>query len=261
MTAPALSIAGLRVAYGPQVVLDDVSFDVADGEFVSVLGPSGSGKSTLLGVLTGGVAAQAGALAVRGEPVHRLDPAAFAYMPQTDVLLPWRRVIDNATLGLEARGVRRARARETVAPMFAEFGIAGTERLYPAQLSGGMRQRVALLRTVAQHRGLLLLDEPFGALDAITRAELQRWIVGMWERHRWTVVLITHDIREAILLSDRVLVLSQKPARVLEDIRVPREGHRTEEFLHRPDIAAIESRLLGALLPAASTTGTGPAPC
>jgi ABC-type nitrate/sulfonate/bicarbonate transport system ATPase subunit len=142
-------------------------------------------------------------------------------MPQRDALMPWRRIIDNATLGLEVQGMRRAQAREKVMPLFAEFGLSGFERHYPAQLSGGMRQRVALLRTVAQQRPMLLLDEPFGALDALTRARMQHWLARMRTHHGWTVLLITHDVREAVLLSDRVYVLTPRPASISRQYEIP----------------------------------------
>ena len=131
-----------------------------------------------------------------------------------------RRIIDNATLGLEVQGMSRQAARSKVRPLFAEFGLAGFEEHYPAALSGGMRQRAALLRTVVQERPMLLLDEPFGALDALTRSRMQIWLSEMWRRHRWTVLLVTHDVREAVLLSDRIHLLSPRPARVIRDIDI-----------------------------------------
>jgi len=249
---PRLEITDLRVGFDSTPVLDQLSLSVGSGEFVSILGPSGSGKSTLLSVLTGGLSAQAGEISIDGTRITHSDPSTFSYMPQRDSLLPWRRILDNATLGLEIGGMPRKQARRKAAPLFAEFGIAGSEQRYPRQLSGGMRQRVALLRTVVQGKDLLLLDEPFGAVDAITRAELQRWVAQMWETHRWTVVLITHDIREALLLSDRVLVLGGQPARVAHEVTVPRTGPRDLDFLTEPHIVALERELYRALLPEAS---------
>jgi len=167
-------------------------------------------------------------------------------MPQGDALMPWRRIIDNTTLGLEVQGLSRTAARARVAPLFAEFGLAGFEHHYPAQLSGGMRQRAALLRTVVQQRPMLLLDEPFGALDALTRAQMQRWLATMWTRHRWTVLLITHDVREAVLLSDRIYVLSARPASVAHEFQVPLDHPR--HGIGSPALAAIEAEIMQTLL-------------
>ncbi|MBO1900962.1 ABC transporter ATP-binding protein [Leucobacter weissii] len=245
---PKLRASGLSHGFDGRAVLRDLDLSVRGGEFVSIIGPSGSGKSTLLSILTGGLRADAGALEVDGRPVERPDADAFAFMPQRDVLLPWKRIVDNAAFGLQLRGVPRAEARRRVASLLAEFGLSGTERLYPRQLSGGMRQRVALLRTVVQERGLVFLDEPFGALDAITRLELQQWMARMWDRHRWTVVLVTHDIREALLLSDRVLVLAGRPAGIATQLQVPRDSRiRDRDFLLEPDVVRLEKQLLDAL--------------
>ncbi|TIV46708.1 MAG: ATP-binding cassette domain-containing protein, partial [Mesorhizobium sp.] len=149
---------------------------------------------------------------------------------------------------LEVQGMTRRAARERVAPLFAEFGLAGFERAWPAELSGGMRQRAALLRTVVQQRDMLLLDEPFGALDALTRAAMQRWLEGMWRSHHWTALLITHDVREAVLLSDRIYVLSARPARVVREVSVPLPRPRTEGTALAREAAAIEAGILDTLL-------------
>jgi len=143
-----------------------------------------------------------------------------AYMPQRDLLFPWRTVLDNTTLGLEVAGVRRREARARAQALFGPFGLAGFERARPDELSGGMRQRAALLRTVVQERSLLLLDEPFGALDSLTRSEMQAWLAEVWARYGWTVLLVTHDIREAVFLSDRVVVLTPRPATVRTQVNV-----------------------------------------
>lgn len=219
MSRPRLELKAVSKRFGDLAVLADISLSVRPGEFVSILGPSGAGKSTILQLLTGALVPDGGEMLCDGVP---LDPAShrFAFMPQRDALMPWRRIIDNAALGLEVQGMSRKAARAAVQPLFAEFGLAGFERHYPAQLSGGMRQRAALLRTVVQQRPMLLLDEPFGALDALTRARMQRWLSGMWMRHGWTVLLITHDVREAVLVSDRIYVLSQRPARILRHYEI-----------------------------------------
>ncbi|PZO80601.1 MAG: ABC transporter ATP-binding protein [Mesorhizobium amorphae] len=237
-----LALQNLRKAFGETPVLDGVSLHVAEGEFVSILGPSGAGKSTIFQALTGGTSADGGELLLDDRPLAP-KTAPFAFMPQRDALLPWRRILDNATLGLEVQGMGRAAAREKVRPLLAEFGLAGFEHHYPAQLSGGMRQRAALLRTVVQERAVLLLDEPFGALDALTRTGMQRWLETMWKRHRWTALLITHDVREAVFLSDRIYVLSARPARVVAEFAVPQARPRGIR-----DTADIEAAVLETLL-------------
>jgi ABC-type nitrate/sulfonate/bicarbonate transport system ATPase subunit len=242
---PRLELRRLRKDFGDLNVLADISLSVQAGEFVSILGPSGAGKSTIFKLLTGGLQADGGEVLFQGKALADAG-RPFAFMPQRDALMPWRRIIDNATLGLEVQSVSRQEARARVAPLFAEFGLEGFEQHYPAQLSGGMRQRAALLRTVVQNRDMLLLDEPFGALDALTRTAMQRWLQTMWERHNWTALLITHDVREAVFLSDRIYVLTGRPARVLREIDVPLPRPRRD--LASPAASAIEADILQTLL-------------
>ena len=225
-------------------VLAGVDLTAHEGEFVSVIGASGCGKSTLLEIIAGLQAPDQGEVLVDGVASAG---AKCAYMPQKDLLFPWRRVIDNVTLGLEVAGARRVEARQQVAPLLEAFGLAGFERSYPFQLSGGMRQRAALLRTVVQGRSLLLLDEPMGALDSLTRTDVQVWLGSVWEQYRWTVLLVTHDIREAVYLSDTVYVLSGRPARVLArmDVGLPRP--RSVGMMAAPEAAEMEGRLLATL--------------
>jgi putative hydroxymethylpyrimidine transport system ATP-binding protein len=229
---------------GPLSVLAGIDLMAHDGEFVSVIGPSGCGKSTLLEVIAGLQPPDQGEVLVDGVPSAG---AKCAYMPQKDLLFPWRRVIDNVTLGLEVGGVKRAEARELVAPLLDAFGLAGFEGSYPFQLSGGMRQRAALLRTVVQQRSLLLLDEPLGALDSLTRTDMQVWMESVWERYRWTVLMVTHDIREAVYLSDTVYVLSGRPARVIARAEVGLPRPRSVGMIAAPEVAEIEGRLLANL--------------
>ena len=246
MTDPKLTVDGVGLALGALPVLDGVSFDVAPGEFVSVVGPSGCGKSTLFNVVAGLVAPDRGRVLVDGaDATGRTDP--FAYMPQQDLLFPWRTVLDNTALGLEVAGVPRGEARRRAGELFAPFGLAGFERARPAELSGGMRQRAALLRTVVQDREVLLLDEPFGALDALTRTDMQGWLDGVRARFGWTVLLITHDVREAVRLSDRVVVLSPRPAAVRRVVPVPLPRPRPPEAVTDPAFAAVEAELHTAL--------------
>jgi ABC-type nitrate/sulfonate/bicarbonate transport system ATPase subunit len=242
-----LTLDGLVKAYGELPVLDGVSLAVAPGELVAVVGPSGCGKSTLFDIVAGLELPDAGRVLVDDtEATGRT--AAFAYMPQQDLLFPWRTVLDNTTLGLEVAGVRRRAARERARPLFAEFGLDGFEGARPEELSGGMRQRAALLRTVVQDRPVLLLDEPFGALDALTRTEMQIWLSRMHARFDWTVLLVTHDVREAVLLADRVVVLAPRPTSVRRVVTVDLPRPRDLSVLTAPRFAAVEAELLGALV-------------
>lgn len=245
MSVPRLELRSVSKSFDQLAVLADISLSVHPGEFVSILGPSGAGKSTILQLLTGALRHDGGDILCAGAPLEA-NSHRFAFMPQRDALMPWRRIIDNATLGLEVQGMSRAAARERVLPLFAEFGLSGFERHYPSQLSGGMRQRVALLRTVAQQRSMLLLDEPFGALDALTRARMQRWLASMRVHHDWTVLLITHDVREAVFLSDRVYVLSPRPARISRHYDIPLPHPRPAAG--DKALSAIEAEILQTLL-------------
>ncbi|GAB2836594.1 ABC transporter ATP-binding protein [Actinocorallia aurea] len=242
-----LEIRGLNRSFDGVPVLKDLSLDVAEGEFVSILGPSGSGKSTTFFVLTGALAPTSGEVRVDGAQLSE-RPGRFAYMPQKDALLPWRKVLDNLTLGLEVAGMRRKEARRKVEPLLETFGLAGYEHSHPAQLSGGMRQRAALLRTVVQDREVLLLDEPFGALDALTRARMQQWLEKVRQEYGWTVLLITHDVREAVFLSDRVYVFSPRPATVVSCVEVDLPRPRTALAYADPAFSRIEGDLLKTLL-------------
>ncbi|MGC4107394.1 MAG: ABC transporter ATP-binding protein [Thermomicrobiales bacterium] len=228
--------------------LEDISFEIADGEFVALIGPSGSGKSTLLDIIAGLFAQTGGDVALGGSVLSTRDRlGTSAYMRQRDLLLPWRTALDNAALALEVHGHSRQDARQKALARFPEFGLAGFDRAYPAQLSGGMRQRVAFLRTVLTERPLLLLDEPFGALDALNRVALQSWLLDLWERERQAVLLVTHDVDEAIFLADRVVVLTPRPGRIahIEPIALPRPRHR--EIVTSTPFLAHRAALLDAL--------------
>jgi ABC-type nitrate/sulfonate/bicarbonate transport system ATPase subunit len=215
--------------------LAGVSLHAARGELVAVVGPSGCGKTTLLELICGLQAPDAGEL--------QSEPAVL--MPQRDLLLPWLDALDNAALALRIAHVPRAQARERAAALFAELGLKGFERAHPSELSGGMRQRVAFVRTLLSGKPVLCLDEPFGALDAITRSEMQDWLVRALARAPRTVVLVTHDVEEAVLLADRVLVLSPRPGRVAGEIEIalPRPRGRTEAA-----VVALRERALGLLM-------------
>lgn len=247
MTAPILELRGIAHRFGDIDVLADISLNIAAGEFVSILGPSGAGKSTILRILTGGQRPDRGEILFEGTPLEEWR-RPFAFMPQRDALMPWRRILDNTTLGLEVQGMKRAEAKRRVLPLFAEFGLEGFETHYPSELSGGMRQRAALLRTVVQERPMMLLDEPFGALDALTRFGMQRWLEAMWTHHNWTAILVTHDVREAVALSDRIYVLSPRPARIVHEIEIGLPRPRTVAGPHQPQMTAIENTILELLL-------------
>ncbi len=228
--------------------LTDLSFDVRDREFVSLIGPSGSGKSTLLDIIAGLFAPSAGEIRLDDHPCStEMRLGRSSYMRQRDLLLPWRTALQNASLALEVHGVSRREAERMAADRFADFGLAGFENAYPAQLSGGMRQRVAFLRTVLANRPLLLLDEPFGALDALNRVTLQTWLLDLWEREPRAVLQVTHDVDEAIFLADRVIVLSSRPGRIVhvEDISLPRP--RVRAMVTDPAFLRHRIQLLDAL--------------
>ena len=234
----SVNVTRLAKAYDGRAVLGDVTFDVDPGQFVSIIGPSGSGKSTIFNMLAGLDTPDSGAV----------QAPRSAYMPQKDLLFPWRTVLENTALGLEVQGVPKREARAKAQELFPVFGLDGYEEARPAQLSGGMRQRAAMLRTVVQGHDLLLLDEPFGALDSLTRTGMQTWLQSMWLEYGWTVLMITHDIREAVYLSDRVIVLSNKPARIRCQIDVPLPRPRNLEIVTTPAFAAVEAELVGVLL-------------
>ncbi|MFE5476351.1 ABC transporter ATP-binding protein [Nocardia sp. NPDC055165] len=227
-------------------VLGGVSFAVRSGEFVTVIGPSGCGKSTVFNMLAGLESPDSGSVGFHTADGE--DTASHcAYMPQKDLLFPWRTVLDNTILGLRVQGVPKTEARRRARELFPIFGLSGFEDARPSQLSGGMRQRAALLRTVVQERELLLLDEPFGALDSLTRTEMQSWLQEVWQRYRWMVLMITHDVREAVYLSDRVIVLSARPATVRRELRIDLPRPRGLSMITAPEFVALEEELLAIL--------------
>jgi ABC-type nitrate/sulfonate/bicarbonate transport system ATPase subunit len=219
---------------GAVAALHDVHLRAARDEVLAVVGPSGCGKTTMLELICG----------LQAPDTGQLDCRPAALMPQRDLLLPWLSALDNAALASRLSGLTRARARATAAPLFAELGLAGFERARPHELSGGMRQRVAFLRTLLSGKPVLCLDEPFGALDAITRHEMQNWLAQTLGRQPRTVVLVTHDVEEAVLLADRVAILSPRPGRVLAEVVVAlaRPRLRTD-----PEVVALREQALIAL--------------
>ena len=228
--------------------LAGLTLSVGVGEFVALIGPSGSGKSTLLDIVAGLHTPDSGEILLDGEATtatQRLGRSA--YMQQRDLLLPWRTTVGNAGLGLEAAGTSRHEAERRAHAELWRFGLEGFGAVYPAQLSGGMRQRTAFLRTILPHKNLLLLDEPFGALDALTRAELQAWLADLWEQERSSVLLVTHDVEEAVFLADRVLVLTPRPGRLAHELTVSLPRPRMRPMLASPEFVRDRAALLTAL--------------
>jgi ABC-type nitrate/sulfonate/bicarbonate transport system ATPase subunit len=241
----ALARLGHRFENG-LVALRDVDLTVAPGEFVSIVGPSGCGKSTVLRILAGVLTPTTGQVSIDDVDV-RGRPGSAAYMAQKDLLLPWRRAIDNALLGSEIDRTDGAAARERALAWFERFGLGGFEQAWPHELSGGMRQRLALLRTFLFRRDVLLLDEPFGALDAITRQDMVTWLAEVWTADRRTALFVTHDVEEALLLSDRVEVMSGRPGTIIDSIAVPLERPRPAELVTEPEFVALRARILRSL--------------
>jgi NitT/TauT family transport system ATP-binding protein len=229
-----VTVAGVEKSFGAVRALDGVSLRAAPREVVAVAGPSGCGKSTLLELVCGLAQPDAGTI--------QAPPAAL--MPQRDGLLPWLNALDNAALALRVAGVGKAAARAAAHEHFAAFGLEGFERARPSELSGGMRQRVAFLRTLLAGRPLLCLDEPFGALDALTRTQMQQWLAEALAREPRTVLLVTHDVEEAVLLADRIVLLSPRPGRVVEtiDVPLPRPRHRSDA-----QVVALRERAMEVL--------------
>src|SRR5689334_4820773 len=215
-----VTVAAVGKAFGAVQALDGVSLRAAPREVVAVVGPSGCGKSTLLELVCGLAEPDAGAI----------DAPEAALMPQRDGLLPWLSALDNAALALRVGGASKKAARAAAHEHFVRFGLEGFEKARPAALSGGMRQRVAFLRTLLAGRSLLCLDEPFGALDALTRGQAQTWLAEALAREPRTVLLVTHDVEEAVLLADRIVLLSPRPGRVVSvlDVPLPRPRARTD---------------------------------
>jgi ABC-type nitrate/sulfonate/bicarbonate transport system ATPase subunit len=258
--------------------LTGVHFDVSSGEFYSIVGPSGCGKSTLLTIIAGLEEADEGKIRTshdpeplpsrhsegsRGISSHRNEIprqprddvsggagsrlGTIAYMPQKDLLLPWRTVLENTALGLELTGIPRKDAQKRASVFLSRFGLDGFAESYPATLSGGMRQRAAFLRTILTDRSLVLLDEPFGALDALTRRSMQEWLLDVWGEMQRTVVLITHDVEEAIFLSDRVAVMSPRPGRIIAEHTVDLPRPRSAEIITEPAFVEIKRRVMADL--------------
>ncbi|ONH24297.1 ABC transporter ATP-binding protein [Pseudofrankia asymbiotica] len=254
-----IRLVGVTRRYGGVAAVERVDLAVPPGRRLAVVGPSGCGKSTLLGLISGLDEPDEGVIDVLGAtgPAARL--ARCALMPQRDLLLPWRSALANAAVSLENRGMSRRAARAAVRPLFARFGLAGAEDFLPRQLSGGMRQRVAFLRTFVAGKEVLLLDEPFGALDAITRAEAQEWLRATLEAEPRTVVLVTHDVEEALLLGHEVVVLAARPGRVAARVAVDLPAARSRrELLATAEFVGLRDEVLAALEQGSSAPSVEP---
>ncbi|MDQ6420801.1 ABC transporter ATP-binding protein [Paenibacillus sp. LHD-117] len=241
-----LEVKGVSKSFGEKAVLRDFSLTVADGEFVSLIGPSGSGKTTLFSVIGGLEAPSAGEVRIGGRETTG-ERGHVAYMPQQASLLPWRTVAGNIETALAIAGIEKKKARELGLEWLARVGLAEYADAYPHVLSGGMQQRVSFLRALLSPRTLMLLDEPFGALDALTRLQMQKWLLSIWEAHRRSVLLVTHSIEEALYLSDRVIVLSSAPAAVVDEVFVPFERPRREDLWTDPRFNELKTRIYGHL--------------
>jgi len=244
--AHKLFVDNLCKSFEEVSVLKDVSLKLDENEFVSILGPSGSGKSTIFNIISGLVIPDGGTYFIDGEEsIGKLG--MVSYMHQKDLLLPWKKIIDNLTLPLIIKGIDKNTAKEEAVKHLSTFGLEGFENKYPFQLSGGMKQRAALLRAYLFSGNIMLLDEPFGALDAITRSKMHYWLLNVVKNLKTTVLFITHDIEEAILLSDRIYVLSDRPAIVKDEIIVEFMGERNREFITSPEFNQIKKRILNEL--------------
>lgn len=250
MTTPRIEFRNVSKTFSGKdrdvPALDDVSFKVMPGEFVTIIGASGSGKSTLFNLCVGLLEPDKGEILIDGEkPQDRTG--MVGYMPQRDLLLPWRSVLDNVTIPLEIQGLPDKESRQKALEMLPHFGLETFENEYPSALSGGMRQRAALLRTWLTGRSTLLLDEPFGALDALTRKELQNWLLNVWQEFGRTVLFITHDVEEAVYLADRVLVFSARPGKIKRELKIDLPWPRRQRMIVEPEFGKLVRDLLAEL--------------
>lgn len=238
-----LKVSNVTKSFDGKKIIENISIEIHEKELVSLLGVSGGGKTTLFNEISGLIPPDSGSVLLDGEDITS-KPGNVSYMLQKDLLLPYRTVEDNVALPLLIRGEKKKTAREKVQPYFAEFGLEGTQKKYPAQLSGGMRQRAALLRTYMFSDRLALLDEPFSALDTLTKSAMHRWYLNVMEQIHLSTVFITHDIDEAILLSDRIYILGGKPGRIVDEIRIAEAKPRREDFNLTDEFLRYKRRIL-----------------
>ncbi|UVI32444.1 ABC transporter ATP-binding protein [Paenibacillus spongiae] len=259
MTHHALEITGVSKTFtsggSSKLVLEDATFHVKEGEFVSLIGPSGSGKSTLFHLIGGLEKPGSGEIRIGGRLIAPMERGLIAYMPQNASLLPWLSVARNIEMALEIAGIDRKEARNMARKWLTRIGLERDADSYPHALSGGMQQRVSFLRALLSPQPLMCLDEPFGSLDALTRQHMQTWLLSLWEEDRRSVLFITHSIEEALLLSDRILVLSTAPAKVIREIEVPFPRPRGEQLWSDPVFNELKREIYGLLTPAVQTGG------
>jgi ABC-type nitrate/sulfonate/bicarbonate transport system ATPase subunit len=236
---------------GSVYAIDRINLGVPEGRFASIIGPSGCGKTTLFNIIAGLEQPTRGEVTVDGQNVTGMI-GIVGYMLQKDLLFPWRTVLDNICLGMELRGVPMKEARERAMPYLTRYGLGGFEDRYPAALSGGMKQRAALLRTLLYDSDIVLLDEPFGALDAQTKSQMQDWLLQLWADFRKTVLFVTHDLDEALFLSDEIYVLSARPGRIKAKIEVPLPRPRTRDVFASPVFIDLKRHCLDLLFDASS---------
>ena len=241
-----LEVCAVSKSFDGKPVLEDVSVTLNAGELVCLLGVSGAGKTTLFNIISGLVKPDEGSVLLDGEDITG-NPGKISYMLQKDLLLPYRTIEDNVALPLLIKGEKKRQAREQVKPYFAEFGLEGTEKKYPHQLSGGMRQRAALLRTYLFSKDVALLDEPFSALDTLTKGAMHDWYLEVMEQIRMSTLFITHDIDEAILLSDRIYLLGGRPGRITDEIVIREPKPRRKDFNLTEEFLAYKREILEKL--------------
>ena len=241
-----LEVKNVSFAYGDKNVIEDISLTLRENEIVSLLGVSGSGKTTLFNVISGLHKPNCGSVLLDGRDISG-KPGNVSYMLQKDLLLPYRTIEDNVALPLILKGVKKSEARKAASEFFDEFGLEGTQRRYPSELSGGMRQRAALLRTYMVSKEVALLDEPFSALDALTKAGIHSWYLGVMSRIKLSTLFITHDIDEAILLSDRIYLLNGKPGRITDEIIIEKPKKERGDFNLSEEFLEYKKKILSKL--------------
>ena len=241
-----LEVKNVSKSFDGKPVLQDISIELNRGELVSLLGVSGGGKTTLFNVISGLLQPDHGKVLLDGNDITN-QPGHISYMLQKDLLLPYRTIEDNVALPLLLKGMKKKEARLQVSPMFPQFGLEGTQKQYPAQLSGGMRQRAALLRTYMFSQDVALLDEPFSALDTLTKSSIHKWYLDVMEKIQMSTLFITHDIDEAILLSDRIYLLSGSPGEITGEIIIKEPKPRRDDFNLTPEFLEYKRKILSLL--------------
>ncbi len=243
-----VSLKGVSYSLDSLEILRNIDLSVNSREIVSIIGPSGCGKSSVLNLISGLQRPDSGQIKIEGKSDQSDRLNMISYMQQKDLLLPWRTVLDNVILGLEIQGIPKKESRKIAMGQMEKFGLLGFENKYPFTLSGGMKQRAAFLRTILMDRPILLLDEPFSALDALNRMQMQEWVIKLFDGLDKTVIFVTHDIDEAIFLSDRIYVMSSSPGEFISIENIKLSRPRSREIMFSSDVLSIKNRLLNQLL-------------